>query len=218
MSYQYLFKYIIVGDQGVGKSCLFMQFTDRNFQPAPGTTIGLDFAFREINIGEEHIKLHIWDTAGSESFRSITRSYYRSAAGALLVYDITNRESFNHLALWVEDVRQHSIANLVIMLIGNKSDLELARAVQREEGEAFAREHDLIFMETSAKTAQNVEEAFIQTAHLVYGKVQKGLLEAIESNGIRIGRQSSSESGIESNLMSASANDAGREKRSGCKC
>ena len=218
MSYEYLFKYIIVGDQGVGKSCLFMQFTDRKFKSAPGTTIGLDFASREINFGEKHIKLHIWDTAGSESFRSITRCYYRGAAGALLVYDITNRESFNHLTLWVKDVRQHSISNLVIMLIGNKSDLELARAVRREEGEAFAREHDLIFIETSAKTAQNVDEAFIQTAHLVYEKVQKGLLDPIESNGIRIGRQSSSESGIGSNIVSASANGAEGEKRRGCKC
>uniref|UniRef100_A0A8D0WQ94 RAB2A, member RAS onco family n=1 Tax=Sus scrofa TaxID=9823 RepID=A0A8D0WQ94_PIG len=96
--------------------------------------------------------------AGQESFRSITRSYYRGAAGALLVYDITRRDTFNHLTTWLEDARQHSNSNMVIMLIGNKSDLESRREVKKEEGEAFAREHGLIFMETSAKTASNVEE------------------------------------------------------------
>uniref|UniRef100_A0A5F9CKF3 RAB2A, member RAS oncogene family n=1 Tax=Oryctolagus cuniculus TaxID=9986 RepID=A0A5F9CKF3_RABIT len=96
--------------------------------------------------------------AGQESFRSITRSYYRGAAGALLVYDITRRDTFNHLTTWLEDARQHSNSNMVIMLIGNKSDLESRREVKKEEGEAFAREHGLIFMETSAKTSSNVEE------------------------------------------------------------
>ena len=110
-----------------------MQFADKKYKPAPGTTIGLDFASREINIGEKRIKLHIWDTAGSESFRSITRSYYRSAVGALLVYNITSRESFHNLALWVEDVQQHSISNLVIMLIGNKSDWHAQFAARREK-------------------------------------------------------------------------------------
>ncbi|VDM69798.1 unnamed protein product, partial [Strongylus vulgaris] len=100
----------------------------------------------------------IFSILGQESFRSITRSYYRGAAGALLVYDITRRDTFNHLTSWLEDARQHSNSNMVIMLIGNKSDLEARREVKREEGEAFAREHGLVFMETSAKTAANVEE------------------------------------------------------------
>lgn len=111
-----------------------------------------------ITIEQKQVKLQIWDTAGQESFRSITRSYYRGAAGALLVYDITRRETFDHLSSWLEDARQHASTNMVIMLIGNKSDLESRREVRREEGEAFAREHGLVFMETSAKTAANVEE------------------------------------------------------------
>ncbi|CAD5184307.1 unnamed protein product [Musa acuminata subsp. malaccensis] len=109
------------------------------------------------------INLQIWDTAGQESFRSITRSYYRGAAGALLVYDITRRETFDHLASWVEDARQHANATMTIMLIGNKCDSAHTRAVSTEEGEQFAKEHGLIFMEASAKTAQIVEEAFIKT-------------------------------------------------------
>jgi len=143
-----------------------------------------------ITIDGKQIKLQIWDTAGQESFRSITRSYYRGAAGALLVYDITRRETFNHLTTWLEDARQHSNSNMVIMLIGNKSDLEARRDVKKEEGEAFAREHGLIFMETSAKTAANVEEAFNNTAKDIYQKIQDGVFDIKnEANGIKIGPQ-----------------------------
>jgi len=192
MSYAYLFKYIIIGDTGVGKSCLLLQFTDKRFQPVHDLTIGVEFGARMINIEGKQIKLQIWDTAGQEAFRSITRSYYRGAAGALLVYDITRRDTFNHLTTWLEDARQHSNSNMVIMLIGNKSDLEARRDVKKEEGEAFAREHGLIFMETSAKTAANVEEAFINTAREIYDKIQEGVFDINnEANGIKIGPQHS---------------------------
>lgn len=141
-----------------------------------------------INIANKPIKLQIWDTAGQESFRSITRSYYRGAAGALLVYDITRRETFNHLANWLEDARQHATANMVIMLIGNKCDLAHRRAVSTEEGAQFAKENGLIFMETSAKTAQNVEDAFINTAAKIYQKIEEGVIDiSNESCGIKIG-------------------------------
>merc|ERR1711998_623782 len=161
MSYAYLFKYIIIGDTGVGKSCLLLQFTDKRFQQVHDPTIGVEFGARMITIDGKQIKLQIWDTAGQESFRSITRSYYRGAAGALLVYDITRRDTFNHLTTWLDDARQHSSSNMVIMLIGNKSDLTHRRAVSTEEGEAFAEKNGLTFLETSAKTAENVEAAFI---------------------------------------------------------
>ncbi|TNN60388.1 Ras-related protein Rab-2A [Liparis tanakae] len=181
---------LLPGD-GVGKSCLLLQFTDKRFQPVHDLTIGVEFGARMITIDGKQIKLQIWDTAGQESFRSITRSYYRGAAGALLVYDITRRDTFNHLTTWLEDARQHSNSNMVIMLIGNKScnvtyltvcvfflsDLESRREVKKEEGEAFAREHGLIFMETSAKTASNVEEAFINTAKEIYEKIQEGVFD-----------------------------------------
>jgi len=141
-----------------------------------------------ITIDSKPIKLQIWDTAGQESFRSITRSYYRGAAGALLVYDITRRETFNHLASWLEDARQHANANMTIMLVGNKCDLSHRRAVSYEEGEQFAKEHGLIFMEASAKTAQNVEEAFVKTAGAIYKKIQDGVFDVSnESYGIKVG-------------------------------
>ncbi|VDN53337.1 unnamed protein product [Dracunculus medinensis] len=175
MDYFQIFCFINIGI--LGKSCLLLQFTDKRFQPVHDLTIGVEFGARMINIDSKQIKLQIWDTAGQESFRSITRSYYRGAAGALLVYDITRRDTFNHLTSWLEDARQHSNSNMVIMLIGNKSDLEARREVKKEEGEAFAHEHGLIFMETSAKTAANVEEKFIE-------KFRK-------ANGIKLGPQHS---------------------------
>uniref|UniRef100_A0A7R9VA95 Uncharacterized protein n=1 Tax=Chlamydomonas euryale TaxID=1486919 RepID=A0A7R9VA95_9CHLO len=188
MSYSYLFKYIIIGDTGVGKSCLLLQFTDKRFQPVHDLTIGVEFGARMISIDGKQIKLQIWDTAGQESFRSITRSYYRGAAGALLVYDITRRETFMHLASWLEDARQHANPNMTIMLIGNKSDLSHRRAVTTEEGEAFAREHGLIFLETSARTAHNVEDAFVNTSREIYAKIQDGVFDlSNESYGIKVG-------------------------------
>ena len=164
MSYAYLFKYIVIGDTGVGKSCLLLQFTDKRFRQQHDLTIGVEFGATNIRINEKNIKLQIWDTAGQESFKSITRSYYRGAAGALLVYDITRRDTFTHLTRWLEEVRQHGNPDMCIMLVGNKSDLETRRQVSTEEGERFAQEHNLIFMETSAKTSANVEAAFLNTS------------------------------------------------------
>lgn len=192
MSYAYLFKYIIIGDTGVGKSCLLLQFTDKRFQPVHDLTIGVEFGARMISIQQRQIKLQIWDTAGQESFRSITRSYYRGAAGALLVYDITRRETFNHLTRWLEETRQNASQEMVIMLIGNKSDLDHRRQVTKEEGEQFAKEHGLIFLETSAKTAANVEEAFIATAQKIYDKIEDGTFDVTnEAHGIKVGMAAS---------------------------
>merc|ERR1719231_2078855 len=141
-----------------------------------------------ITIDNRQIKLQIWDTAGQESFRSITRSYYRGAAGALLVYDITRRETFEHLARWLEEARANANANMVVFLIGNKSDLEARRAVSHAEGAAFARDNGLVFMETSAKTAANVERVFIGTAAKIYDNILSGACDVKnESFGIRVG-------------------------------
>jgi len=169
----------------------------------------VEFGARMINIEGQQMKLQIWDTAGQESFRSITRSYYRGAAGALLVYDISRRETFNHLTLWLEDTRQHSNPDMTIMLIGNKSDLEHKRTVSVEEGEQFARENGLIFLETSAKTAANVEEAFISSAKKIYEKIQRGILDLNnETFGIKLGPQNVS-SGTKENKEKNGANKGG---------
>ncbi len=158
-----------------------------------------------VNIDNKQIKLQIWDTAGQESFRSITRSYYRGAAGALLVYDITRRDTFKHLSVWLEEARQHSQSNMVIMLIGNKNDLEHRRAVSFEEGKAFADANGLIFMETSAKTAFNVEQAFINTAEKIHENITSGVIDVSnESHGIKVG-------------MAASGNGSHADRNAGAK-
>lgn len=188
MAFAYLFKYIIIGDTGVGKSCLLLQFTDKRFRNDHDLTIGVEFGARMVSLGDKEIKLQIWDTAGQESFRSITRSYYRGAAGALLVYDITRRDSFTHLANWLEEARQNGNPAMTIMLIANKTDLQSRRMVSTEEGQRFATDHGLLFLEASAKTATNVEEAFTCTAEAIYTKVTSGECDlSVELSGIKVG-------------------------------
>lgn len=166
----------------------FRQFTDRRFTPVHDLTIGVEFGARVVTVEDKQLKLQIWDTAGQESFRSITRSYYRGAAGALLVYDITRKETFDHMLSWLEDARAHSNSDMSIILVGNKADLEHRREVPREIGEAFAKEHGLLFLETSAKDNVNVDEAFLSTAKAIYEKVKAGDLDlSSERHGVKVG-------------------------------
>jgi len=182
--YEYIFKYIIIGDMGVGKSCLLHQFTEKKFIPDSPHTIGVEFGTRIIEVMGKKIKLQIWDTAGQERFRAVTRSYYRGAAGALLVYDITRRATYNHLTSWLTDARNLTNPNTVIMMIGNKKDSEDQRDVSYEEASNFAKENGLIFLETSAKTGENVEEAFLKTAKLIFQSVQDGSVDVSTDAGI----------------------------------
>eukprot|EP01094_Clydonella_sp_ATCC50884_P000757 TRINITY_DN10580_c0_g1_i1.p1 TRINITY_DN10580_c0_g1~~TRINITY_DN10580_c0_g1_i1.p1 ORF type:complete len:230 (-),score=77.33 TRINITY_DN10580_c0_g1_i1:375-980(-) len=174
--YDYVFKYIVIGPSGVGKSCLLLQFTDQKFVAHHELTIGVEFGIRSLDIESDHVKLQIWDTAGQESFRSITNSYYRGSHGALIVYDITNRDSFQFMRSWLDDVRA-SAPNCVVVLAGNKSDLEDQREVPREEGERFALDNNILFMECSAKTSENVQKIFEQSAHMIHDLVKSGKME-----------------------------------------
>jgi len=176
--YDYIFKYIIVGDMGVGKSCLLHQFTEQKFLPDSSHTIGVEFGMRMIETMGKTVKLQIWDTAGQERFRAVTRNYYRGAAGALLVYDVTRRSTYQNLSTWLSDARRHlTNPNTVIMLVGNKTDLAKQRQVTFDEASKFAEENGLIFIETSAKTGENVEETFLRTAKKIYENIQAGNLE-----------------------------------------
>eukprot|EP01064_Diplonema_japonicum_P016253 TRINITY_DN24253_c0_g1_i1.p1 TRINITY_DN24253_c0_g1~~TRINITY_DN24253_c0_g1_i1.p1 ORF type:complete len:206 (+),score=43.99 TRINITY_DN24253_c0_g1_i1:52-669(+) len=186
----YIFKYIIIGDMGVGKSCLLHHFTDKKFLSDSPHTIGVEFGTRVVDVGDKTIKLQIWDTAGQERFRAVTRSYYRGAAGAVLVYDITRRQTFNHITSWLQDAKNLTNPQTVMMLIGNKQDMEQSREVSYEEAAKFAEEHSLLFHECSAKTGLNVEEAFVKTGRTIYENIMNGVLDpnAVES-GIQFGRQ-----------------------------
>ena len=172
----YIFKYIIIGDMGVGKSCLLHQFTEHTFLSDSPHTIGVEFGTRVVDVGDKTIKLQIWDTAGQERFRSVTRSYYRGAAGAVLVYDITRRQTFSHITSWLQDARNLTNPQTVIMLIGNKQDLEASREVSFEEAAKFAEEQGLLFHECSAKTGLMVEEAFVKTGKTIYDSIMNGTL------------------------------------------
>ncbi|MDP2434317.1 MAG: GTP-binding protein [archaeon] len=182
--YEYIFKYIIIGDMGVGKSCLLHNFTEGKFAPDSPHTIGVEFGTRIIEVVGRKIKLQVWDTAGQERFRAVTRSYYRGAAGALLVYDVTRRSTFNHLTSWLSDARNLTNPNTVIMLIGNKKDLEDQREVTFEEASRFAKENSLIFVEASAKTGENVEHAFLKTASLIFDNVEEGSVDLSSDAGV----------------------------------
>ncbi|CAO4387000.1 Protein CBR-RAB-14 [Caenorhabditis briggsae] len=176
-NYSYIFKYIIIGDMGVGKSCLLHQFTEKKFMADCPHTIGVEFGTRIIEVSGQKIKLQIWDTAGQERFRAVTRSYYRGAAGALMVYDMTRRSTYNHLSSWLADAKSLTNPNTAIFLIGNKADLEDQRDVPYEEAKAFAEENGLTFLECSAKTGSNVEDAFLETAKQIFQNIQDGSLD-----------------------------------------
>lgn len=180
-NYDKLFRYIIVGDMAVGKSCILLQFTDNKFRVQHELTIGVEFGAKTIELNNKTIKIQIWDTAGQEQFQAITRTYYKGAIGALLVYDITRRDTFTHVTKWLEEVKSNSSKNICVILIGNKKDLEDKRQVTFEEGESFARENGLMFLETSAKTAFNVVEAFNLSAQAILNNIEKTGIDPTEN-------------------------------------
>ncbi|RID49151.1 hypothetical protein BRARA_I05611 [Brassica rapa] len=159
--YDYLFKLLLIGDSGVGKSCLLLRFSDDSYVESYISTIGVDFKIRTVEQDGKTIKLQIWDTAGQERFRTITSSYYRGAHGIIIVYDVTDQESFNNVKQWLSEIDRYASDNVNKLLVGNKCDLAENRAVPYETAKAFADEIGIPFMETSAKDATNVEQAFM---------------------------------------------------------
>lgn len=160
--YDYLFKVVLIGDSGVGKSNLLSRFTRDEFNLESKSTIGVEFATKSITTNGKVIKAQIWDTAGQERYRAITSAYYRGAVGALLTYDMSKRITFENLERWLQELRDHADANIVIMVVGNKGDLRHLRAVSAEEAAAFAEKHHLACIETSALESTNVETAFMR--------------------------------------------------------
>ncbi|CAJ1435452.1 unnamed protein product [Effrenium voratum] len=181
--YQHLFKFIIIGDEAVGKTCLLLQFTDKRYRTTHQVTVGVEFGSRTVEVAGSKIKLQCWDTAGQDRFRSIIRSYYRGAAGMLLVYDITQRDSFEHILQWLKEARENADPDLVITLVGNKADKAQQRQISYEEGQMLARRYGLLFLETSAVTGQHVDDAFLATANQAMQLVLKQQQEDMSNHG-----------------------------------
>ncbi|XP_054977632.1 ras-related protein Rab-19-like [Sorex araneus] len=160
-NFDFLFKVILIGDSNVGKTCVVQHFTSGVYSEAQQNTIGVDFTVRSLDIDGKKVKMQVWDTAGQERFRTITQSYYRSAHAAIIAYDITQRSSFESVPHWIDEVKKYGAANLVIMLMGTKSDLWEKRQVLFEEACAMAEKHGLLAaLETSAKESRNINEVF----------------------------------------------------------
>ncbi|KAM7267216.1 hypothetical protein ACFE04_009382 [Oxalis oulophora] len=180
----YLYKAVLIGDSAVGKSNLLSRFAKDEFRLDSKPTIGVEFAYRNVQVGDKLIKAQIWDTAGQERFRAITSSYYRGALGALLVYDITRRATFENITKWLRELREFGKCDMIIILIGNKSDLgPHSREIKEEEGRNLAESESLFFMETSALENVNVEDAFLHMIKKIHDvNVQKNIELAKANN------------------------------------
>jgi Ras-related protein Rab-8A len=187
-SFDSIYKLLLVGDSGVGKSCLLLRFVEDKFNPSFITTIGIDFKIRTIEVDGARIKLQVWDTAGQERFRTITTAYYRGASGIIIVYDVTDERTFENTKNWYQAVNQHASEDAQLFLVGNKNDNSDLRAVPFEKGEALAREWGVPFLETSAKTNENVEELFMRLAKIIHDKA--GSTTVGESGGVNVGAKS----------------------------
>ena len=183
--YDYLLKYIIIGDAAVGKSNLLLRYVYSTFKPEYQLTIGVEFGEKTLQVKNKVFKIQIWDTAGHEQFRSITRTYYKNSACAIVVYDISRRETFEHIVNWIEDCKFNSPKTIFIILVGNKTDLEEERQVTTEEGEEFANRFGLRFFETSAKNTSNVDKVFSESVEFIADRIEKNYYDMDNICGIK---------------------------------
>lgn len=184
--YDFLFKLLLIGDSGVGKSCLLLRFADDTYTESYISTIGVDFKIRTIELDGKTIKLQIWDTAGQERFRTITSSYYRGAHGIIVVFDVTDLESFNNVKQWLHEIDRYASENVNKLLVGNKCDLTSKRAVTTEQAKEFADSLGIEYLETSAKNATNVERAFTTMAAQIKARY-KTQPQGSAGSGVRVG-------------------------------
>ena len=193
--YHYLLKYIIIGNSSVGKSNLLLRYCNNKFSDDYQATIGVEFGAKNIEYNNKTYRIQIWDTAGQESFRSITRAYYKNCVCAIIVYDITNRDSFESIKDWVKDIKDSSPKTVLISLVGNKIDLEKMRVISFEEGKEYAQKNNFNFMETSAKTGVGVKEIFYNSVNIISKKIDEGYYNLdYENCGIKKGNSDNNSS------------------------
>ncbi|XP_031625973.1 ras-related protein Rab-35 [Contarinia nasturtii] len=188
-AYDHLFKLLIIGDSGVGKSSLLLRFADNTFSNSYITTIGVDFKIRTVDIEGKRVKLQIWDTAGQERFRTITSTYYRGTHGVIIVYDVTNGESFANVKRWLQEI-EHNCDVVNKVLVGNKNDDPNQKVVITEDAQRFAKQMDIQLFETSAKDNLNVEEMFLAiTKKVLYHKLQSVQNKQENDEPIKVGKK-----------------------------
>mmetsp|Transcript_22859 Transcript_22859/g.32259 ORF Transcript_22859/g.32259 Transcript_22859/m.32259 type:complete len:217 (-) Transcript_22859:170-820(-) len=209
--YDYLFKVVLIGDSGVGKSNLLSRFTRNEFNMESKSTIGVEFATKCIPADGKTIKAQIWDTAGQERYRAITSAYYRGAVGALLVYDIAKRSSFDNVSRWLKELRDHADQSIVIMLVGNKKDLRHMREVQTDEAKEFCKQHRLFFIETSALQGSNVPQAFETILKEIYRLISR---KSVSGEGVGSGGFTGQGEAIK--LTPDNANATDEKAKGGC--
>ena len=211
VNFDYLLKYIIIGDAAVGKSNLLLRYVHGQFKPEYQLTIGVEFGAKNIEIDSKMFRIQIWDTAGQENFRSITRAYYKNSVCALVVYDISSRDSFNNVMSWIEDCRNQSPKTIFIVLVGNKCDLEDKRQVTYEEGKELADKNELLFFESSAKDGINVDDIFVNSANEISKKIDQGYYD-LENDTCGIKR------GLNRNAQQLHLGDQGNNNRNSGGC
>ena len=187
-NFNYLFKFIIVGDSSVGKSNLLLRYLNNKFEDEYQSTIGVEFGAKNLEIDNINYRIQLWDTAGQEQFRSITRAHYQNSVCAIVVYDISNEITFKNVKDWIDDVRAQSPKNIYIMLVGNKNDLVEKRQVSYEKGLEYANSNNINFIETSAKTGENVENVFYNCTIEIAKKIKNNEYDlSDDSCGIKVG-------------------------------
>ena len=188
MNFNYLLKYVIIGDSGVGKSNILLKYINNTFSEEFKATVGVEFGAKNLQVNGRVYRIQIWDTAGQENFRSIARAYYKNSVCACIVYDITNRNSFNSIQSWIDDCTKQTPKTILYILIGNKNDLKDRREVQYEEGAEFAKQRNMIFLETSAKTGNNINSIFDKTVNQIDKNIIDNIYDLSNENcGIRQG-------------------------------
>ncbi|XP_024987937.1 ras-related protein RABA5a-like [Cynara cardunculus var. scolymus] len=208
----YLFKIVLIGDSAVGKSNLLARFARDEFYPNSKSTIGVEFQTQKIEIKGKEIKAQIWDTAGQERFRAVTSAYYRGAVGALLVYDISRRQTFDSIGRWLNELHTHSDMNVVSILVGNKSDLKDGREVSTDEGKSLAESEGLFFMETSALDSSNVTAAFETVVKEIYNILSRKVMQSQELKKA----EPSLSGGGKTLLLETDSNQESEPKKVGC--